>query len=35
MKQWGDGSWDAAAIHQFYLELDRFVMDAYWELFDL
>ncbi|MDI9605832.1 MAG: hypothetical protein QM305_11025 [Bacteroidota bacterium] len=35
MKQWGDGSWDTAAIQRFYLEVDRFVMDAYRELFDL
>jgi len=35
MKQWGDGSWDETAIQRFYLEVDRFVMDAYRELFDL
>lgn len=35
MKQWGEGGWDEAAIQRFYLEVDRFVMDAYRELFDL
>ncbi len=35
MKQWGDGSWDESTIQRFYSEADRFVMNAYQELFDL